>query len=135
MKMKRRLIGLCIVLTFITAVPSESSAQTTQSVAVVFVFEVPLQQVSAMMGIVARVRALVRGHEPRAEMNVYASTFAGPNLDRIVVLTEFPSAEVWGAASATINADPQYQRFVREVDALEGVELVSRSLMSNITPQ
>ena len=133
--MKNRFIGVCIVLTFVAAAPSESSAQTAQAVAVVFVFEVPLQQASAMLGIVARVRALVRGHEPQAEMNVYASAFSGTNTDQMVVVTQFPSAEVWGAASAKINGDTQYQRFVREVDALEGVELVSRSLMSNITPQ
>ena len=133
--MKNRFIGLCIVLTFIAAAPSDTSAQMAQPVAVVFVFEVPLQQASAMLGIVARVRSLVQGHEPQAEMKVYASTFGGPNTDQMIVVTEFPSAEVWGAASAKINGDTQYQRFVREVDALEGVELVSRSLMSNITPQ
>lgn len=130
----RMLIGLCLAVVFVAATPHESEAQTPRPVAAAFVFDVAPAQFSAFMEIVPQVRAVVHKHDERAQMNVYNASFAGTAVERVVVITEFPSAQAWGAASEGLGTDPDYNRLVLEVAAMQGVELISRSLMTNVTP-
>ena len=130
----RMLIGLCLVFVFVAATPKESSAQDPPPVAAAFIFDVAPAQFRAFMELIPRVRGIVQRHESRAEMNVYNATFAGTAVERVVVITEFPNAEAWGVASGKLATDTEYNRLVLQVAAMEDVKLVSRSLMTNVTP-
>lgn len=130
----RILIRLCLILAFVASIPAESLAQSSRPLAATFVFDVAPANFRDFMEIVPQVRAVVNKHDSRAEMKVYNVTFAGTAVERVVVITEFPSAEAWGVAAGGLGTDADYNRLVLQIAAMEGVELISRSLMANVTP-
>ena len=57
----------------------------------------------------------------------------GQGVGRMVILSRFPSAEAWGAASPKIQGDAELQRIAPQMIAL-GAKLVSVSLTADVTP-
>ena len=128
-------MGVQLTSTVLQANVTPGGAATDRSggIAMVFSLEVPPGQQGAALEILGTVSELVRGHESTNEVNVWSPIAGGAGPNRMTVVSEFPSAEVWGAAVPKIGGDAEYQRLGQQLAAL-GVEVVSIGLVADVTP-
>ena len=129
--MRKILVGLCLALMLIAAIPSQSSAQG-RSVRSLAAFEVPPDQAGAFLEMAAKTRAVFQRHAPDSKFSIYAPIVGG-NPGTMVGIVEYPSAEAWGAARPKIFGDPEFQASGQAVNDL-GARLVNSVLQANVTP-
>ncbi len=128
--MRKVLVGFCLALMLIAAIPSQSSAQAG-TVRQVVVFEVPPGQAGAFLELAAKQRAVFQRHVPDSKFSVY-TPIVGGNPGTMVGIVEYPSAEAWGAARPKIFGDPEFQANVQAGTEL-GTIILSL-LQANVTP-
>lgn len=113
--------------------PGGAATARSGGIAMVFSLEVPPGQQAAALEILGKVRDLVRGHESRNEVNMWAPIAGGAGPNRMTIVSEFPSAEAWGAAVPKINGDAEYQRLGQQLTGL-GVNVAFTGLVADVTP-
>ena len=67
-------------------------------------------------------------------VRIFRATLAGPESGLIFVSTEYPNLETFGKATAKAAGDAELQKMVKEMDASGIREIVSRSLLEDVTP-
>jgi hypothetical protein len=65
---------------------------------------------------------------------VWRETMAGEATDTIHIVTEYPSLAAWAEGSGKLNADPEGNKLIRDLDASGIRTVVGRSLMVDDTP-
>ena len=65
---------------------------------------------------------------------VWRETMAGDTTDTIHIVTEYPSLAAWAEGSGKLNADPEGNKLLRDIDASGIRTVVGRSLMVDDTP-
>ena len=69
-----------------------------------------------------------------SQVRVFRATLAGPDSGLIFVSTEYPSMEAFGKAAVKVATDAELQKLARDLDASGMREIVSSSLLSDVTP-
>jgi hypothetical protein len=95
----RMLLGCCLAVVFLVAMPGESSAQAG-SVAHVFAVEVPPDQTGAFLEANARFRTVLRRHAPGSKLRILVPLVSA-NPGTMTVEVRYPSAEACASSPIT----------------------------------
>lgn len=76
---------------------------------------------------------VIKKHEPRADVRIYQAAFAGPMYGQIHISTRYPSFAALAAANPKIVADPEHERAVEALAAVER-EIISHYMLRDKTP-
>ena len=124
-----RLLGVLILLGLLF-VPALSAAQSVAQVTTVTVDAAKIPEYTAA---VMKLEPIMKKYAPSAKFRIWRTTIAGPASNRVSVVVEFASSEEWGKAIAQFNADPDYQKALRNFEGM-GREILSVSMAVEITP-
>ena len=125
------ILGSVLVLVLLAA-PLPAQAQDAPKVSNVLTFDVG-GDVPAFLGFVERRNKIAERLGTKGVLRVYQSTLAGPQTGAVIVVVEYASLASMAADQAKVNADPEWQQFVAEVQAA-GMTMVSNSVAVEITP-
>ena len=128
MSIQPRFIFLALVLACVAPSPVMAEGPPVMNI-VVFDVGGDLPGFLAQM---QRGRAINERLETTGTARVFQSTLAGPNVGSVIIAVEYPNLPAMAAATATQNADPEWQQFVR--DMVTNYRIVSNSLSIDVTP-
>jgi hypothetical protein len=109
------------------------SAPATAADAVVLrAVTVESSDVSAYVKEIDKARAMMKRLESPVVTRVFQARFAGPNAGVLVVAQEWPSMAAFAKDVAKIDADPEYQAWLKGLSKLRKV--MSDSLYTELKP-
>lgn len=130
--MTHRTSWMAIVVAAAFAVPVTMQAAESQKVAAVISVKVT-GDTQVYLGKVKSLQAInKRLGIPAAR--VWRETMAGDATDTIHIVTEYPSLAAWAEGNGKLNADPEGNKLIRDLDASGIRTVVGRSLMVDETP-
>jgi len=88
---------------------------------------------SSYLALVKKAMPIMTKHGA-TNVRVLRATVAGPNSGTIFVSVEYASAEAWGKSGAALQADPEWQKLLKEFEAT-GRTVVSNSILTDVTPK
>ena len=68
------------------------------------------------------------------QTRIFRSTFAGDDTGLVFVSIEFADLEAFGKGTKTTQADPAWQKLIKDLDSSGIRTIVANSLMEDITP-
>jgi len=86
------------------------------------------------LAILERLNGVVQRAAPDAKMRVWQGFLSGSNTGMISVLVEYQSMAKMVAANDVLQADPDWLGIMQDLE-LSGREILSRSILSDVTPQ
>jgi len=127
---RMRWMALVVVAAF--AAPAMMQAAEPQKVAAVISVKVTGDR-QVYLGKVKSLQAISkRLGLPAAR--VWRETMAGEASDTIHIVTEYPSLAAWAEGSGKLNADPEGNKLIRDLDVSGIRTVLGRSLMVDDTP-
>jgi hypothetical protein len=89
---------------------------------------------SAYLQKVKQLDAIQKRLETGSTLRVWRATAAGPNTGTIYVGIEYPSLEAYAKAATKLQTDEESIKFLKELDASGIREVISNSLLVEVTP-
>ena len=89
---------------------------------------------TAYLDKVKKLNAVMKRLESGATMRVWRATLAGPNAGTLYVGIEYPNLDAYAKATTKVQADEEWNKAVKEMDASGIREVLGNSLMVEITP-
>jgi hypothetical protein len=131
MKALSKRVGWLVVSFLVLAVPAV--AADAPKVLSVIAVKVKGDQ-NAYLQKVKQLNAIQKRLETGGTLRVWRATAAGPNTGTIYVGIEYPSLEAYAKAATKLQADEESTKFLKELDASGLREVISNSLLVEITP-
>ena len=133
--MKRMLKSLGLALVAIIALGGSSIAfAESPKVLTIVAVKVKGDQ-DAYLAKVKKINAVVKKVEGGGTMRVWRAALAGPNSDTIYVAIEYANLEAYAKATSKLEADDDWKKQIKDLDASGTREVLGRSLLVEVTPQ
>ena len=133
MKTMWKPMALSLLAIIVWGVPSVVWAESPKVLSIVAV-KVKGDQ-DAYLAKVKKLNALVKKVEGGGTMRVWRAALAGPNSDTIYVGIEYENLEAYAKATSKLEADADWKKQIKELDASGMREVEGRSLFVEVTPQ
>jgi len=131
MKALSKRVGWLVVSFLVLAVPAV--AADAPKVLSVIAVKVKGDQ-SAYLQKVKQLDAIQKRLETGGTLRVWRATAAGQSTGTIYVGIEYPTLEAYAKAATKLQADGEATKFLKELDASGLREVISNSLLVEITP-
>lgn len=125
--------ALTLALVSLSWLPTAASAADDMAVVEVTVVKV-YGDTGEYLSKVKDIIAVIKKHEPRADVRIYQAAFAGPMYGQIHISTRYPSFAALAAANPKINADPAHHRAIEALAEVER-EILSHYMLRDRTPE
>ncbi len=124
---------LVIVMGFVLWAAAPAAAAEPRSVLSVLTVKLKGDQ-EAYLQKVKQLNAISKRIEAGGTIRVWRATLAGADSGLIFVGIEYPSMEAFAKGFTKVRSDAEYQKLVKELDASGTREVVSSSLLEEMTP-
>ena len=123
---------LALMLAFSLALPAAANDEDGGPVVEVTVVKV-YGSMSEYLDKVRAIIAVIKKHEPRADVRIYQAAFAGPMYGQVHISTRYPNFAALAAANPKINADPDHHKAVDDLASVRR-EIISHYMLRDKTP-
>jgi hypothetical protein len=131
MRIASVLVGLALALC-VSLGSSQALAQEAPRVNNVLFFDTG-GDLAKFQGFFGRAQAIAKQHGGTGTSRLWVATYAGPNTNMVVVVTEYPNLVSMAESAQKVGSTKEWQQLVADVQAA-GMRIVSNSVTVEATP-